>query len=426
MRLRSALAVCALACAAMVPGAIGAGAAAPTTPPSTPTSTPPTVPPKSDCPGAGDPGPPLGSVPWYATQLNLTSLSQVNQGQYVSSGVAHGQPYQAGEGVPVAVIDSGLVTTLVGGGANPIFQGADIAKTHQIEGWQYFDCVGHGTAVASLIVGQPGQTRLVGIAPRVHLIPIQYTNMDKDGSSKDLEAALQFAIAQRPRVINLSLQLKNKPGPAIMRELRTAERDRIVIVTAAGNQNSNGDAPVYPAALTPEMNNIIAVTSVGSNGLASSFDIKGSYVTVAAPGQVPAARLEGGTKAMGGTSFATPLVTGTVALMLATHPDLTPVEVRNRLEATAAPPPGTQPNSAYGWGAINPLAAVTSESDDLVSAPTPTPGPPLAAPRPAVAPDRTLEHRALAIALVLLGLAALTVTGAAVVRGQRPTQARRG
>ncbi|MBE7186688.1 S8 family serine peptidase [Jatrophihabitans endophyticus] len=436
MRLRRALAAGLLVTLAGLSGTIGmAGAsAAPSSHPSkTPSTKAPadtthssspssTVPPSTDCPSPGRPRSPLTVTPWYAEQLDYPALSQINQGLYTQSGSFDGRPFSAGDPVKVVTIDSGLNPYRSYDKPNPVFAGADLGPLKKIEQWQYPDCVGHGTQVASLIIAQPNGSRLIGIAPRVRLYPIQYTNVDSGGKPKDLVAALSYAInVIRPRVINMSLQLVNAPGRAVMDLLKKAERRRIVIVAAGGNDNGQGDGPVYPARYSKHMKNIIAVAAVGQDGLAAGFSISGNYMDVAAPGdKVPVAQSYGGAlPGAVGTSFAAPLVTGTVALLLATHPTMSPLAVRNRLEATADPPPGTRPNAHYGYGVINPVQAITSERNDLVKAPKARRGAPLAAPHPPAAPDRTLEHRALAVAVVLLGLAALTVTGAAVLRGRR-------
>jgi len=120
-----------------------------------------------------------------------------------------------------------------------------------------------------------------------------------------------------------------------------------------------------------------------------------------------------------GTSFAAPFVTGTVALMRAANPQMSPAQIRDQLEATADAPPATVPDAHYGFGIVNPYLAVTSvraETAAPASTAPPRPIPVRAAP---AAPDRHLQHLALAVAAVLLGLAALVIIGAGVLRGPR-------
>jgi subtilisin family serine protease len=52
-------------------------------------------------------------------------------------------------------------------------------------------------------------------------------------------------------------------------------------------------------------------------------------------------------------------VAGVAALVRAYHPQLTAAQVKRRLEATADRPPANVPDTAFGWGTVNPTAAVT-------------------------------------------------------------------
>jgi subtilisin family serine protease len=76
-----------------------------------------------------------------------------------------------------------------------------------------------------------------------------------------------------------------------------------------------------------------------------------------------------------GTSFAAPIVTGVVALMLqkakAEGVTLTPAEVARRLEVTADPPPGAVPDAQLGYGTVNPSRAVFGPFTDSEATPAP-------------------------------------------------------
>src|SRR5207245_227914 len=119
-----------------------------------------------------------------------------------------------GSGVTVAVIDSGVSAD------HPQLHDSVAAGHDYIEnGDGREDCAGHGTAVASIIAARPVTgSGLLGLAPGVRILPIRLSEQqDTDGGptgrhshdpAGDCAAAIQFAVDQHARVINLSLVLK--------------------------------------------------------------------------------------------------------------------------------------------------------------------------------------------------------------------------
>ena len=331
-------------------------------------------------------------------------------------------PVSTGRHVLVAVIDSGLNPH------HPQLRGADIRAginvTVDPPDRDVTDCVNHGTEVASVIAAQ--QTRdsaFLGVAPDAQILPIKQsrTRNDKLGAVF-LARAIRAAVAAGAQVANVSVTV-NTPTPALVAAVRAADRAGMVIVAAVGNDQQTGNRPLYPAALSPDFSNVIAVSASDETDAVPPFPESGPYVDVAAPGigyEVPAPGK--GYAQVTGTSFAAPYVTGTVALMLGAQPVLTPAQVKRRLETTADPPPVAVPDPRYGYGVIDPFLAVTSVHADNRPPASATPGPPLPARAAPPPPDRHLQHLALGVGLGLLGLAALVVAGAAVVRGSRPAR----
>ena len=351
-----------------------------------------------------------GVTPWAQTRLDFQRAWTVTKGK----------------GVVVAVIDTGLdprheqlhgVRLAAGHNVLPGFPPNDVT-----------DCSGsgHGTMVTGIIAAQHSdQASFVGVAPEVTIVPIKQTNTGNSGDADGIAAGINAAVDAKAQVVNISVTVAN-PEHRLDAALARAAKANLVIVAAAGNDGGGQNLPAYPAAFSAQYPNIIAVSASDAQDAIGPFSETGSYVDVAAPGVDlrVAAPVRGYAKA-DGTSFAAPYVTGTVALVLAAHPDLTAAEVRNRIEATADRPPATVPDRRYGYGIVNPYLAVTSVRDDSVVAPTPAAGPPLPT---VVAPpraDRHLAHVALATGAALLGLAVLAAAGAAVLRGRRSAEARR-
>jgi membrane-anchored mycosin MYCP len=346
-------------------------------------------------------GGPLTDTPWPQNRLNFQRA----------------WPVSTGDGVVVAVIDSGLDRT------HPQLAGVKVASgvnvTTAVPGPNYQDCVGHGTSVTAIIAGArvPGLT-FVGVAPNATIVAVKQTD-NTNGNADGIARGIDAAIAAHARVANISVTV-TAPTVALRTAVARAARANLVIVAAAGNDGQGENLPAYPAAYSKEFPNVIAVSASDAQDGIAQFADTGNYVTVAAPGVgVVAPQPIRGYKKLDGTSFAAPFVTGTVALVLAAHPRLTAAQVRNRIEATADRPPATVPDSRYGYGIVDPYLAVTAIRDDTVSAPSTRPAPPLPAPAAAPPTDRHLQHVALVAAIVLLALAILATASAAVLRSTR-------
>lgn len=270
-------------------------------------------------------------------------------------------PIATGKGVRVAVIDSGVDAThpqLQG----QVEKGADFLHGDD-NGRQ--DCVGHGTAVASLIAAAPSpETGFQGLAPGATIIPVrisEQTEIDGKavgdrGTPAQFAQAIDWAVDQgHAQVINLSLVMTSSNAEveaAVGRALQAG----VVVVAAAGNHGDDeaGDTTPFPAGFP----GVIGVGAVAPDGTRASFSQKGDYVDLVAYGQgvTVAARGSGHTTDQG-TSFSTPFVAATVALILQRFPQLTPAQVLQRLQATADPPPGAA--DEYGAGLLNPYRAIT-------------------------------------------------------------------
>lgn len=322
-----------------------------------------------------------------------------------------------GEHVLVAVIDSGLDP------GNPQLRGADIRRginvTVDPPSHDVTDCVGHGSEVAAIIVAQQRSgSAFLGVAPRASLLPIKQSRDTHDArGAVFLARALRAAVDAGARVANVSVTVPTRTAQLVS-AVRYAQRKGMVIVASVGNDQGGGNQPLYPAALSTRFDNVIAVSACDARDAVPAFPESGPYVDIAAPGldfQVPAPG--SGFADVTGTSFAAPYVTGTVALMLSAHPHLTPAQVRDRLEATADPPPVSVPSPRYGYGIVDPLLAVTAVRAGTGPLPVASAGAPLPARVAAPPPDRSTAHVALAVGGGLLGLATLVLIGAAVWRG---------
>lgn len=335
-------------------------------------------------------------------------------------------PFSTGAGVRVAVIDSGTDSShpQLAGRVDSGFDALRNAPGGDV------DCVSHGTAVASIIVAarQEG-VGFHGLAPDATIVPIRVSERNANESTDTAGAtvggavfaqAIMRAVEDGADVINMSVTLY-RPDPDVQRAIQYAVDNDVVLVAAAGNRHQDGARPdpvPYPASY----DGVIGVGAVDQNGARIRQSQIGPYVDIVAPGGavVAATRLTGHA-AYDGTSFATPMVSATAALIRAAEPNLSAKEVTRRILATADPARGDAARG-YGSGVVNPYRAVTER---LTSA-KPVAQPPL----PEVPVDAAAQAREQRWALfgrlalwIGLGLAtvavAVAVLAALLPRGRR-------
>jgi membrane-anchored mycosin MYCP len=362
--------------------------------PTLPTQTTVLPRPTSNCPAppAQAPSARVTTVPWAQQALDFSSVWPLTEGQ----------------GVTVAVVDSGVDYTP---------QLAGRVTDYDVTGTGVQDCVGHGTAVASIIAASDQQVRgepFAGVAPAAKIISVK-VNSQSTGTSAILAQGIRDAASLGAEVISVSIVTRNTPELAAA--VAFALHKGAVIVAAGGNDDpQDGIGPFYPASYP----GVLSVGAVASDGSLGDFSDQRSDVAVTAPGvNVTGAYPGGGYQVndLTGTSFATPFVSGLAALIRARYPRLSGPAVVARIEDTAdgGSGPGT------GDGLINPVQAVTA----ILPPGGPPSGSP-SAPHDAISvlkappPDPAAHAIALEITLGSLGAAAVVALGAVLIgQGRR-------
>jgi hypothetical protein len=178
---------------------------------------------------------------------------------------------------------------------------------------------GHGTAVASLLVGNQGPFRGAATGAKLYVADV-YGGNRAAGSATAIVRALGWLASKRPKVINISLV-----GPAnagVETAIRILQSRGIQVVAAVGN-----DGPAAPPQYPASYSGVIAVTGVDARGRALAEAGKASHLDFAAPGADMAAALPGqGYSRVRGTSFAAPLASA--RLLLAGSPARLAAEAR--------------------------------------------------------------------------------------------------
>jgi serine protease len=348
-----------------------------------------------------DPG--LAKVPggWSQLQWNFVGTFGVEAPAAWEHLIADHAP--GGRGVTVAVLDTGIAYANRG----RFRRSPDFYHYQFVGGYDFIahnrfpnDRNGHGTDVAGTIAEATNNgIGLTGLAYGVRIMPVRVLNSEGNGDAATIAKGVRFAVNHGARVINLSLEF---PGgitasdiPELISALRYANRHRVVVVAAAGNEAHA--AAAYPARAP----NVIAVGATTEHGCLASYSNFGTGVTLVAPGGGPDADLPGDPncnpdlppgrdvyqvtflgasfKHFGipggyeGTSMATPHVAAAAALVIASrvlgrHP--TPAQVAARLRATARPLGSPSDSRLYGAGLLD-VAAATAPGGPGAGPPAP-------------------------------------------------------
>ncbi|MBW3581570.1 MAG: S8 family serine peptidase [Euryarchaeota archaeon] len=317
-----------------------------------------------------------------------------------------------GNGVRVAIIDTGIDAT------HPDLRGS-------VVGWRDFlearptpyDDDAHGTHVAGIIAArghlQPDPFAhyfpfgATGVAPGVELLVAKAMDRDGNGDATTVAAAVRWALdpngdgdpSDGAHVINLSIGIETPEGdgddlpfglPTVASRsasetkvledaIRTAYDMGAVVVVAAGNHDPDSahDQVTFPGT----MREVITVGALDGAGHVATFSNRGAPESgkpdLVAPGIILSTfpkthdTVDGsqdGYLALGGTSMASPMVAGTVALMMEADPSLKGLSaeggrgghterMRAVLQATAVP---AGPSEAAGAGALRVDAAVAT------------------------------------------------------------------
>lgn len=246
--------------------------------------------------------------------------------------------------VVVAVLDTGVdaghpdLTDAVLAGFNIV---ADNADTH--------DEQGHGTAAAGIIAARTNNRQgVAGICWVCSILPVKVIGADGTGTMDDLALGIVRAVDSGARVISMSIG-----GPAgsatLDQAIAYATAKNAVLVAAAGNSGSS--APFYPAA-NPD---VISVAGTDESDRLYSWSNYGDWARVTAPGCNPAPALSGGYVIFCGTSSATPVVSGLIALELSLVPGASVPAVVQAITETTRPA-----NAAVARGRIDAPASLSA------------------------------------------------------------------
>ncbi|WP_432832070.1 S8 family serine peptidase [Dactylosporangium sp. CA-092794] len=296
-----------------------------------------------------------------------------------------------GNGVGVALIDSGISPVTGLNDQTRIINGPDLSFESQAPNLRYVDTFGHGTHMAGLIAGRdPGTnlatvsdpTNFTGMAPNATLISVKVAAADGATDVSQVIAGIDWVVAHRNdpglniKVLNLSFgtdSTQDERLDPLSHAVESAWKKGITVVVSGGNDGTARGTLSMPAA-NPY---VIAVGAADSNGtdtrsddVVAEFSSRGSAtrsVDLTAPGRsivglrdpgsyvdvnYPTGLVPGDASKRyfrgSGSSQAAAITSGAAALLLQQRPALTPDQVKKLLTSTADAMSGT---AALGRGA---------------------------------------------------------------------------
>ena len=260
----------------------------------------------------------------------------------------HDRGYK-GEGITIAIIDTGVSAhSDLTKPNNRIIGFKDMINNKDIP----YDDNGHGTHVAGIIAGNgfSSKGKYTGVAPKANILAIKALDKDGGGNISDIISAISYIVDTKDKyntkIINLSLGTPANSTCAkdpLCKAAKIAVQSGLTVVTAAGNSG-----PSIGSILSPGISrDVITVGAVDdkrtidpSDDTIAPFSSRGptleglSKPDLLAPGvninSLSHNKLNG-YSALSGTSMATPLVSGAVALLLNMDKNLGPEEIKQKL-----------------------------------------------------------------------------------------------
>lgn len=265
-----------------------------------------------------------------------------------------------GKGVGVAILDSGLcIENKEVGQRVAAFQDFVAGREH------CYDDNGHGTHVAGIIGGDGRHSggRYKGVAPGCHFIVGKALDEKGNGTvsnvARGIEWLLRFRKAFNIRILNISIgmfsDVRRQEQEALLDAVEQAWDAGIVVVVAAGNNGPAAMTVTYPG-ISPR---VITVGALRERQVQRYYSGRGPTndcvikPEILAPGQriVSCKNAAQGYDVKSGSSMATPVVAGAIALLLEKSPYLSPVEVKISLHDTAMDQGLSK--DWQGWGMID-------------------------------------------------------------------------
>lgn len=219
---------------------------------------------------------------------------------------------------------------------------------------------GHGSHCSGTIGAKGNDGKgIVGVNWNVRMMGVKFLDAQGSGTLDDAIRAIDYATKMGAKIMSNSWG-GGGYSETLKQAIERANEAGALFVAAAGNESNNNDAsPTYPA--TYDVPNVLTVAAIDNKGQIASFSNYGkTKVHVGAPGvNIVSSTLNGKLESWSGTSMATPHVSGIAALLLAEFPNMTHMDLKQRIISTARPIAGLRGKVSSG-GLANAYAALTN------------------------------------------------------------------
>lgn len=250
-----------------------------------------------------------------------------------------------------------------------------------VNGWDWvnndnnpMDDHGHGTNCTGIIGAIANNNSLfAGVNWNSKIMPLKVLNSANNGSYSNMANSIFYAVDNGAKIVSMSIG-GSASSAAIADSINYADGENVMLFFCM--MNFNNDTSYYPASYSLDYQNVVAVGATNPDDKrtapffwsATSGSNYGTHLNVVAPGNfIYGLSYTSDTNAntyWGGTSQATPLLAGIASLIFAQNPALTPVQVREILQNTAADEVGDPTEDVpgfdeyMGYGRVNAFEAL--------------------------------------------------------------------
>ncbi|GKU83524.1 S8 family serine peptidase [Niallia sp. NCCP-28] len=267
---------------------------------------------------------------WYLKKINTEKAWNTTKGS---------------SAITIAVLDAGMQT------GHPEFKGRITNPYNAVTGGNSLTPSSHGTHVAGILAAANDNKGTVGVAPNVNIMPVDIFD-GEFADTYDEATGLIYAADKGANIINMSFGSKYY-AYAEAYAIQYAASKGVVLIAAAGNDASSKN--YYPAGY----DSVISVAATDESDHSSYYSNYGSSIDISAPGDDIYSTVPNNKYGyMSGTSMATPIVSGTAALVLSKNPLLSATDVKNILIKSTKDLGANGWDYLFGYGRIDAEKAV--------------------------------------------------------------------